>query len=113
MSQVQLLSRLIASYRTLQSRLAHETSLGSHANARHLSQALDDAFLEIVRFEADDPGVSCSQIEFLLAMMTDSGSDVAARAALRDEVLNHVRRLAGRADRADRSRRKPVACRCN
>ncbi len=76
MSQVQALSRLIASYRILQSKLAEHTSIGASANTRHLSQALDDAFLEIVRFEADDPGIVCSQIEFLLAMMADFGWDL-------------------------------------
>lgn len=110
MSQVQALSRLIASYRILQSKLAEHTSIGASANTRHLSQALDDAFLEIVRFEADDPGIVCSQIEFLLAMMADGASDASARSALRDEVLLHVRRLA---ERTDGRRRKPATCRSN
>lgn len=91
------LFRLIARYRWLQQELAEHNHAGKTANASHVAQAIENVFLEIVKFQAEDASISYCQIEFLLSMLADGTRDRKLRTLLRDVALAHVKRLADRA----------------
>lgn len=96
MSANQDLARLIATYKWLLGERDSQRGLNAAANARHIDAALDDVFLRIARFPAEDPRISCHQIEFLLAVLSEDGADQASRALVCEAVLDHVKRLAAR-----------------
>lgn len=91
------LFKLIARYRWLQQELAEHNRPGGAANAAHVTRAIEEVFLQIVEFQADDASISYCQIEFLLSMLTDATRDRKLRQLLRDVTLAHVKRLADRA----------------
>lgn len=91
------LFRLIARYRWLQQELSQHLAANETANAAHVTDALEEVFLLIVRFQAEDPSISYCQIEFLLAMLAEGTRDKKLRQMLREATLAHVKRLADRA----------------
>ncbi len=93
----QELFRLIARYRWLQQELSQHVQAGETANAAHVAEAVEEVFLRIVHFQAEDPSISYCQIEFLLAMLAEGSRDKKLRQMLRDATLAHVKRLADRA----------------
>jgi hypothetical protein len=90
------LARLIARYRFLQGAL-DSASLGRTQCGVAASAALSEVFLQIVRFEAEDPAISCRQIEFLLGFLAEGHPDPELRRLISKEALAHVRRLADKA----------------
>lgn len=97
--------RLIASYRWLAQELADRSSSGATSNGRVLREEMNDVFLRIVRSPADDPEVSCVQINFLVTALADEDHDADVRAMLRDTAMGHVKRLASRVRREGSTRR--------
>jgi len=100
---IQELARLIASYRWLSEELAAQTSAGADLNCAHIKAEMEATFLRIVQQPAENPYVSCAQIDFLVSAMAEPGSDDATRALLCDMTLTHLRRLTktlGRGDHA-------------
>ena len=91
------LYRLIARYRWLQQELSQHTGADEVANAARVAEALENVFLQIVRFQAEDPSISYCQIEFLLTMLAEGTRDKKMRRMLREAALTHVKRLAERA----------------
>ena len=91
------LFRLIARYRWLQQELSAHAQANETANAAHVAEALEEVFVGIVQYKAEDPEISYCQIEFLLSMLTEGTRDRKIRQMLRDAALMHVKWLADRA----------------
>ena len=86
------LARLIARYRFLQGELDCESLRDAPCRAAAAS-ALDDVFLQIVRFQAEEPAISYRQIEFLMTFLAEGLPDAEMRRLISTEALAHVRRL--------------------
>lgn len=87
------LFRLIARYRWLQQELAEHNRAGETANAAHVAEAVEDVFVRIMQFQAQDPNISYCQLEFLLSMLADGTRDRKLRRMLCDVALSHIKRL--------------------
>jgi hypothetical protein len=54
---------------------------------------MDAIFLRIVQSPADNPDISCAQIDFLVSAMGEPGRDDETRAFLCDIIRKHLRQL--------------------
>ncbi|MDX2156483.1 MAG: hypothetical protein SFW09_08225 [Hyphomicrobiaceae bacterium] len=86
------LARLIARYQWLQQESSRQGTVASRNASLSIADALDAVFLEIVKHPTQDPWIRYRQIAFLLGVMADT-REGRVRAALRDQILAHVKRL--------------------
>jgi len=87
------LARLITSYRWLSQELASQVDAGAADNCQHIREEVDALFLKIVKFPADNPYISCAQMDFLISAIAEPGRDDATRAGLCDLALSHLTRI--------------------
>jgi hypothetical protein len=88
------LARLIARYQWLQDELGKPGVVAGLSGTARIADAMNEVFLEIVKYPAEDPRISRRQIAFLLTVLAEHSGDVTTRNVLRDEILAHVTRLA-------------------
>lgn len=93
MNTIKELARLVASYRWLTEERARAPVDRSGATAAVIDANLDEVFLKILRFPAEDPQISYLQIEFLVGMLGERGRDESAAPMLQDALLGHIKRL--------------------
>jgi hypothetical protein len=101
----QKLARLIATYRWLAHELTDQANTGATANGRQIREELDTLFLEIVNAPSDEPEICCVQVDFLVSALAEQTHDADVREMLREAVSTHVRHLASRIPRDNRSQR--------
>jgi hypothetical protein len=90
------LAKLIARYRWLQAETGGSGLVARPEGPVPINAALNEVFLQIITFPAEDPRISYRQIEFLLEVLADGNTDRSLRQELRDHVLTHVKRLTDR-----------------
>ena len=98
------LTRLIAQYRWLDQERAARLQEGVTLDLPQIDAEMSSLFLRIVRFRTDEPRISCAQIDFLVTALAEGDHDASVRGVLKEAVLAHVVRLAGRIDACRQSR---------
>lgn len=94
MSTIRELARLVASYRWLTEERAKASGPKAKENAAVIDAQLDDVFLKVLRFPAEDPQISYLQIEFLVGLLAERGREDTSASVLQEALLGHVKRLA-------------------
>ena len=93
------LARLIASYRWLTREHEIQVVAAAEANARHIHDAMNAVFMQIVRFSTDEPEIICFQLEFIVKTLAEDRHEAPVRSLLCDAALAHVKQLAGHVPR--------------
>lgn len=105
------LSRLIAQHRWLTQERAEQQRSGRIVDLSHVDAEIDLLFMQIVHYPTDEPRIGYAQIAFLVTALAEGGHAPEVRELLKDAVLTHVGRLAGRSTPGGRSGGRSDDCR--
>lgn len=92
------LARLITQHRWLVQERAEQKRSRRAIDLSLVDAEIESLFLQIMRYPADEPRIGYAQIEFLVTALAEGDHDGHVRQLLKDAVLVHVGRLAGRTD---------------
>lgn len=92
------LTRLITQHRWLVQERAEQKQSRRAIDLSYVDAEIESLFLQIMRYPADEPRIGYAQIEFLVTALAEGDHDSTVRGLLKDAVLAHVGRLAGRSD---------------